>query len=257
MEQSEVREIACMSVSQRDAVFGGGRKGLKTRGRLLPATLSAQIIDHIRGAVFARTLHPGDHLGTEGSLASHFGVSRMAVRDALRSLQALGLVNIRKGQRGGITVAEGDPDRLSDAMAIQLLLLGVSIPDLFDAQFAIVHLIAELAAKNITAGELEKLRTTLDEADQMKSDVRSFQELIFEFHVEMAKASRNPALVIPLRAYMDALRSHYRQATTPEIATRVVRRYQELMGLLAKRDGDGARALITTHHQEVRRALLR
>jgi GntR family transcriptional regulator, transcriptional repressor for pyruvate dehydrogenase complex len=245
-----------MSINDRDVAPGRYHRNHETWGPVLPTTLSSQIVHHIRGAIFERKLHPGEFLGTEASLAEGFGVSRMAARDAVRSLQALGLVTIRKGAGGGITIAEGDPDRLSEAMAIQLLLLGVSVPDLLDAQFAIELLIGELAAQAITKSELEHLQTIIANAEKKTNDIGPFLDLIFDFHVGMARASHNPALAIPLRAYMDALRPYYRQATTHERAVHVVNRYRELIELLARKDKNAASALLTRHQREIRRSLL-
>src|ERR1700743_3771735 len=78
-------------------------------------SLSGHIIAQIRTALFAEKLRPGDFLGSEASIAASFGVSRMAARDALRSLEALGIVTIRQGARGGVWVAQGDLDRMANA----------------------------------------------------------------------------------------------------------------------------------------------
>ena len=68
-------------------------------------TLSSQIVAYIRDALFAGDLASGDVLGSEGELSKQFGVSRMSVRDALRSLEAMGIVDIKMGSKGGATIA--------------------------------------------------------------------------------------------------------------------------------------------------------
>jgi len=246
-----------MSTSERDTVSGAGRNAAAVWRPLLPATLSSRIVEQIRGAIFEHKLNPGEFLGTEASLAERFRVSRTAARDAIRSLHALGLVTIRKGAGGGITIAEGDPDRLAEALAIQLLLLGVSVPNLLDAQFAIELLTVEVAAQKITDAELEQLRSIIAAAEQKIAEAGPFIDLIFDFHVALAKVSLNAALAIPLKAYMDALRPYYRQATTRERAARVVGRYRELLELMAKRDAIAAKAAIAKHQMLVRRSVFR
>jgi GntR family transcriptional repressor for pyruvate dehydrogenase complex len=59
-------------------------------GRL--SSLSAQVVAEVREALFAKRLRPGDFLGTEQDLAARFGASRIVARDALRTLEALGIV---------------------------------------------------------------------------------------------------------------------------------------------------------------------
>jgi DNA-binding FadR family transcriptional regulator len=65
------------------------------------ASLSSQMVAEVREALFARKLKPGDFLGTEKDLAERFGTSRIVARDALRTLEALGVVAIKMGKGGG------------------------------------------------------------------------------------------------------------------------------------------------------------
>ena len=112
------------------------------------ASLSGQIVAQVRDALFARKLKPGDFLGTEKDLAARFGVSRIVARDALRTLQALGIADIRMGKGGGARVARGNPRLFAEALAVQLDLTGVSVAEIMDAQRAIETLAAELAAEH-------------------------------------------------------------------------------------------------------------
>ena len=113
----------------------------------------AQIVAQVRDALFAKKLKPGDFLGTEKDLAARFGVSRIVARDALRTLQALGIVDIRMGKGGGARVARGNPRLFAEALAVQLDLTGVSAAEIMDAQRAIETLAAELAAEHATAAD--------------------------------------------------------------------------------------------------------
>ena len=78
------------------------------------ATLSARIVEEVREALFAKRLAPGDFLGTEKDLAEQAGVSRIVARDALRTLQALGVVEIKVGAGGGARIAKGNPALFAD-----------------------------------------------------------------------------------------------------------------------------------------------
>ena len=113
-------------------------------------TLSSQIVSHIRDALFAGDLAPGDVLGSEADLSRQFGVSRMSVRDALRSLEAMGIVDIKMGSKGGAAIAAGHSERFADSLAIQLVLIGVSKDDVLEARAAIESMAANLAARHAT-----------------------------------------------------------------------------------------------------------
>src|SRR3990172_10998685 len=110
-----------------------------------PASLSAQIVADVREALFAKRLQPGDFLGTEKEIAARSGVSRIVARDALRTLQALGIAEIRMGRGGGARVAKGNPRLFAEALAVQLQLTGVGAGEVLDAQRAVESLAARLA----------------------------------------------------------------------------------------------------------------
>ena len=63
---------------------------------------SAKVVDGIRHALFSDELKAGDFLGRESDLVNHFSVSRVPMRDALRTLEAMGVVEIRVGGKGGV-----------------------------------------------------------------------------------------------------------------------------------------------------------
>src|SRR5438132_12236888 len=138
------------------------------------ASLSAQIVAEVRDALFAKKLKPGDFLGTEKDLAARFGVSRIVARDALRTLQALGIADIRMGKGGGARVARGNPRLFAEALAVQLDLTGVSTAEIMDAQRAIETLAAELAAENATDADIARLKGIVADTEASLNDAARF-----------------------------------------------------------------------------------
>ena len=108
-----------------------------------------------------KRLKSGDPIGTEKDLAARYGVSRIVARDALRTLQALGIAEIRMGKGGGARVARGNPRLFAEALAVQLDLTGVTAAEVMDAQRAIETLAAELAAEHATPADHARLRRLL------------------------------------------------------------------------------------------------
>src|SRR3954470_4156111 len=162
------------------------------------ASLSSQIIGDVRDALFAKKLKPGDGIGTENEIAARYGVSRIVARDALRTLQALGIAEIRMGKGGGARVARGNARLFAEALAVQLDLTGVSAAEIMDAQRAIECLAAELAAVHADADDLAKLRWLLADAEGKLGDLDAFTESSREFHLAVAEASHNRVLVVQL-----------------------------------------------------------
>ena len=96
MPQRRLRQPVTMSGDLTARIMFAGRS----------SSLSAQIVADVRDALFAKKLKPGDFLGTEKDLAARFGASRIVARDALRTLEALGIVEIRMGKGGGARIAQ-------------------------------------------------------------------------------------------------------------------------------------------------------
>ena len=234
---------------------------LKARATSLPdrtflpgrsASLSSQIIADVRDALFAKKLKPGDVLGTESEFADRYGVSRIVARDALRTLQGLGIAEIRMGKGGGARVARGNPRLFAEALAVQLDLTGVSAAEIMDAQRAIECLAAELAAENATEADVARLRQLIDDADASMGDVAQFTRLGAEFHLAVAEASHNRVLVVQLISLQHVSWPRRNPTLTQKVMQRVQDTHREVLALIEARDPAGARRLMDDHVKMIR-----
>lgn len=216
------------------------------------ASLSSQIIADVRDALFAKKLKPGDVLGTENEFAERYGVSRIVARDALRTLEALGVAEIRMGKGGGARVARGNPKLFAEALAVQLDLTGVSVAEIMDAQRAIECLAAELAAENATEADIAKLRMLLADAEANLHDVGRTTLLGAEFHLAVAEASHNRVLVVQLISLQHVSWPRRNPTLTPKVARRILDVHRELLALIEIRDAAGARKLMDDHVKMIR-----
>jgi len=217
-----------------------------------PASLSSQIIADVRDALFAKKLKPGDVLGTENDFAARYGVSRIVARDALRTLQGLGIAEIRMGKGGGARVARGNPRLFAEALAVQLDLTGVTAAEIMDAQRAIECLAAELAAENATDADIARLRQLIDDADACMGDVAQFTRLGAEFHLAVAEASHNRVLVVQLISLQHVSWPRRNPTLTPKVMQRVQDTHREVLALIEARDPAGARRLMDDHVKMIR-----
>jgi GntR family transcriptional repressor for pyruvate dehydrogenase complex len=186
------------------------------------SSLSAQIVADIRDALFAKRLKPGDFVGTEKDLAARFGVSRIVARDALRTLEALGIVEIRMGKGGGARIANGNPRLFAEALAVQLDLTGVSAAEVMDAQRAIETLGAELAAENAKPDDIARLRQLVRDAEAAIDDLDEFTRLSRDFHLAVAEASHNRVLVVQLISLEHVSWPRRNVTATPALAKRFI-----------------------------------
>ena len=235
---------AILNTSARDSapIFVGGRS----------ASLSSQIVAEVRDALFAKKLKPGDFLGTEKDLAARFGVSRIVARDALRTLQALGIADIRMGKGGGARVSRGNPRLFAEALAVQLDLTGVSVGEIMDAQRAIESLTAELAAIHGTAADHARLNALNADAEHALDNVPAFTRLGREFHLAVAEASHNRVLVVQLISLQHVSWPSQNPTLTPAVARRILDVHKELASLIEMRDAAGARRLMDEQLKMIR-----
>ena len=225
------------------AMNTGGRNVVPLRS----ATMSTQIVAQVREALFAKELRPGDFLGTEKDLAERFAVSRIVARDALRTLEAQGVVEIKVGSGGGARIARGNARLFAEALAVQLDLAGVSVSEIMEAQRAIECLAAELAATNSTAEDHARLRSLIAEAERKIDDISAFTRSSREFHLAVAEASHNRVLVVQLVSLQHVSWPAHNPTLTPSVARRVLDAHMELATRIEMRDGAGARRLIDEH----------
>jgi GntR family transcriptional repressor for pyruvate dehydrogenase complex len=224
--------------------------GIMVAGRA--TTRATQVVAAVREALFEKRLKSGDFLGTEKDLAARFDASRIVARDALRTLEALGIVEIRMGKGGGARIAKGNPRLFAEALAVQLDLTGVEVSEIMDAQRAIEALAAELAAQHATAGDIAKLRSLLAQAESEVGDLDRFTRLSRDFHLAIAEASHNRVLVVQLISLEHVSWPRRNVTATRKLARHILEIHTRLTDLIELRDASAARALMDDHVKMIR-----
>ncbi len=216
------------------------------------STLSGRIVAETRQALFEKRLKPGDFLGGEKDIAARAGVSRIVARDALRTLEAMGIVEIKVGLGGGARIAQGDPQRFAEALAVQLDLAGIETAEIMDAQRAIEGLAAELAAERATRADIARLKKLLVHAEQVIDDAPAYTRASLDFHLGVADASHNRVLAVQLLSLHHVSWPQRNPTLTPKVAQHVLTAHQELLSLIETRDGASARRLMEDHVKMIR-----
>jgi GntR family transcriptional regulator, transcriptional repressor for pyruvate dehydrogenase complex len=154
------------------------------------------IIAQVRDAVAEGRLRPGERLPSERALAETFGVSRATLREALRSLEALGVVEIRRGASGGAFAAAPDEQLLGDALATLLAFRGATARDLAEFRVAFEADNARWAVRNATAEDRAAFARLAGEAAEASSaeppDWQVIGTVDMRWHEAVARATHNP-----------------------------------------------------------------
>lgn len=227
-------------------VTGAPRADNRAWERIRPVRASDEIVAQFRNALFEGHLGPGDPVGTEADLAEQFGVSRMSVREALRTLEAGGIVEVKRGAQGGARIARGDPNRFAEGLAVQLKLVGVNPVDALAAQLGLEWVAAQLAAYVATPAEIQEMERQIVLAEKAAGTSR-FTEHSMAFHDAVAVASHNWAVITALHAIRELLRAEHHQPTRPERVERVLNSHREILAAIDKHDGEKAGQLMMRH----------
>jgi DNA-binding FadR family transcriptional regulator len=155
------------------------------------------ILEQIREAIISGRFKPGDRLPAEREMAQIFGVSRHAVREALRGLESTGLVEIRLGVLGGIYVRDGDPSTVTRAMADLASLGTLSPKSLLEARILLTSNVIRLACERATEEDFRRIEDDIVMTEQhvTKAGVKRTAQ-ITEFYHALAAASHNEVLVM-------------------------------------------------------------
>ena len=218
--------------------------------------LSWRVASQVRAALFSKQVKAGDFLGSEASLAQQFNVSRTAARDALRTLEAVGIVEIRMGAKGGVWIAGANPERFADALSIQLSLIGAGAHEVFDAQMAIEVLAAEKAAENLTVAHRTALRDALHRVEDARKQLESFTDASLRFHEALVEASGNRVLLAQFKALRFVLTPLLATYTSADTANRVIASHRRLFDAVCRGEVELARRLMQERIQIVRTSFI-
>ncbi|TME92050.1 MAG: FadR family transcriptional regulator [Chloroflexi bacterium] len=211
------------------------------------ARASGEIVSQIERAIFAGELHAGDRLQSERELAEQFGVSRITVRDALRVLEARGLIRVKVGATGGAFVAEANVDRVAESISTMIQLKRMTLSELAEARTVVEAATAELAAHRADAAAVSRLAQSVTRARGLMGQNISHAEASMDFHVELARAAGNDVLHATVNAYRELLLPSIRDLRNERVVKNTQKAHEEIVEAVRRRDAEGARELMVAH----------
>ena len=155
--------------------------------------MSDTIVAQIRDSILSGKLNPGDRLANEKELIDQFSVSKATMREALRVLEVMGFIEIRKGIGGGVFIAEVEMKTTIYNILNFLHFHSVSIKDITFIRYLFEPAIAEIAALKVREKDIEYLeRTILEYMDDFDSDLSKG----ISFHRYLARMTENSILIM-------------------------------------------------------------
>ena len=151
------------------------------------------VLDSIETQIVSGALRAGERLPPERELAALLGVSRPAVREALRILEAQGVVRSQagKGPDSGTTIDRVPRDALARLLRLHVALGSFALEDVIDTRVSLERSSVVLACRHAGPQDLARIRTALLAMDEPRIDLERFNQLDTDFHVALADAGGN------------------------------------------------------------------
>jgi len=226
-------------------------EGGKRDGMFAPVAVtraSSSIADQIREAIVSGRVREGERLSPERDLAEQFGVSRVTVRDALRSLEAMGLIDVRVGARGGAFVTVPTSSVVAQTMSDMMRMSAVSPEDVVESRLIVELGTVTLACARATDEDLERLAELMQQGEAALAAGTYSRELSWEFHSLLAHAAHNNAVELLARSFRSTLSMHpVRAREGAKAHTKSVAEHQRILDALRRRDGETARREMAEH----------
>ncbi|WP_336057426.1 FadR/GntR family transcriptional regulator [Nitratireductor sp. CH_MIT9313-5] len=209
-----------------------------------------RVMAYFREKILSGELASGDRLPAERELAQQLNVGRPLLREAMRSLAMLGLVDIRHGS--GAYVGKADVSVLSDFFTFSLAQEQNVSEDIMQARMAIECQAIRLACERATEADLDRIGGCLTALVKTLGDPEKGGEADFRFHDSIVRASHSQALITLYRAISELLkRSHVERRrttyTAPEIVNDLVESHRKVFLSIVEGDGDAADQRLREH----------
>ena len=215
-----------------------------------------EVAERIRRLIVDGRLHAGDRLPPERELAERFGVSRTSVRDAIRVLELIGLLEPRQGD--GTVVRDLSPDALAQPLASILIHNQALLAELLDVRRMFEPPLAARAATLATADDIARLEEIYArQAEKVgRGEVAIGEDS--EFHYSIAKMTRNRVALKVLDVLMDLLQeSRERSLQVPGRMQRSLAGHRRILNAIKRRDARSAENAMRQHVAEIEDVLLK
>lgn len=223
-----------------------------------------QIADELRRLIVSGELSEGDSLGHEPELVERFGVSRPSLREALRILEAEGLISVVRGMLGGVVVHEPNERMTARTAALVLRARNVSLADVHEARSLLeptaVRVVASLRSRRPAVSELQRL---VDDQVRVILDPDAFGPANARFHERLVALAGNQTLSLVAEMLNEivaravtAVSKTGSADTSVATRRRGIRSQERLISLIQAGKASDAEAHWRTHMSVVGRVLL-
>lgn len=215
-----------------------------------PRKLSDEVQDRLLSLIREERLAPGDALPSERELMAQYAVGRPAIREAMQSLQHMGVIEIRHGGRPRIAAPslEGLVSQLGTSMWHVLSHSESSLGNLKEARVFLETGMAQLAAERRTESDVMELNALIASQTAARADSERFLEIDGQFHRRIAAISGNPIFETLAQGIFDWMRTfHEEQVRKRGLEDLTLTEHRAIVAAIAKGDGNAAAQAMRDH----------
>jgi DNA-binding FadR family transcriptional regulator len=206
--------------------------------------------------ILTGALEDGSRLPSEKDLGEQFGVSRNAVREALKSLEARGLVRVENGKGAFTTAPTTDTVQGALGRYIQARLGANAVPHLYEIRRVLEGAAARACAERATEEDIDRLWAALTRMEGHQDDVDAWMEADLTFHRAMLMATHNPFFTILLEPIVTQIGETIKLSFGTEGTRAGVVSHRAVLERIAARDGLGAeRAMLAVLQDSAARVI--
>lgn len=220
-------------------------------------TLRNQVADYIRKLIRTGRLKPGDRLPTEREMAERFGVSRTVIRDAVKTLSGVGVLEVKHGI--GIFVATVDSTVIASQLSSLLINENDTIKSLFKVRMVLETAAAGWAAESCTNEDRLRLKDFIAESRLLldkKSESPAYHSNNRDFHLLVAEISANPVVVRLMRNMLDLFEeTRHHTSNIPGRVDRSVEEHIEVLEAIYHGRAEEASRLMHSHLDSVLKSI--
>jgi GntR family transcriptional regulator, transcriptional repressor for pyruvate dehydrogenase complex len=226
---------------------------------MLKPVKRTSLIDTIIGQLMKyvqNDLNPGDKLMSERELMENLGVGRSSLREAIRALEVMGIVETRAGE--GTFVAGDTSLRFQKPLEWGVFGAKKTVSDVFEARRTIEIAIMPLIAEKITSKQIEEIQDILAGMEEKKEEqeLQAFLDLDYLFHKKLAEYTRNDILKEVVKLTYRIMEEERKSSLkTPEDYEEALGLHRVVADALSNRDGEKAAAAMRQHMDYTKKLL--
>lgn len=233
----------------------------------LPRIQSGRRVDLVanllRRAISDGHVKAGERFPSEREMAAQLGVGRIVVREALRSLESAGLVQVKRGVNGGCFVQEITPRDVSRSFSNLLRMARISLQDLLELRLALEAAMLRAASDRATKSDLARIAENIRQTRALlkNGSASELKDKVHEFHTLLAEASRNPLFILLSHSVVDIITQYMTALRYTSIVSRkTVKEHENIYQYLAAGEVPEAISALRAHitednHRLSRRAI--